>query len=239
MMGAGPILLSVLIPTLLSRADSLKALTGKLRQQITDNGLDREVEILELADSGELPTGTKRNMLMARASGAFLVCVDDDDDVHERYIPLIVEVLRTHPDIDCIGIKGRITFAGRSPRIFIYSNRYREYSSRRGVYERPPHHLNPIRASIARRFPFEPVRKCEDSDWAMRLSKAGALRNEVFLDEILYHYRCRRECWYQNLLDRTEFFRHPLGLYWFNRFRLKRWVQSLIARPEKRPGRQR
>lgn len=216
-------LLSILIPTLEQRAESFQFIRNKLQQQISGNRLEHEVEILDLVDRGELPTGTKRNLLLERARGEFVVSVDDDDDVHERYVPLIVETLRASPHVDCIGIVGEIRFQGGYPRRFIYSTRYPEYRTQAGVYQRPPHHLNPIRREIASRYQFEPITISEDADWALRLSRDGALRQEAFLDEVIYFYRCRRAWAYQWMVDRTEFIRHPLGLQRVNWLRVRRW----------------
>ncbi|WP_412070326.1 hypothetical protein [Rubrivirga sp. IMCC43871] len=229
-------LLSILIPTLEERAESFAFIHAKLTRQIREGGLEDEVEVLSLVDGGELPTGVKRNLLMEKARGRFVASVDDDDDVHGHYVALIVEAIRATPDVDCVGIQGRVTFREHTSRRFVYSIRYGEYRTRGGVYERPPHHLNPIRADIARQYPFEPVRTSEDSDWALRLSRDGALQTEVFIDDVLYHYRCRRAWAYQRLLDQTEFIRHPLGLQWVNRFRLRRWWQSLRAAPDRDAG---
>lgn len=221
------VLLSILIPTLEQRVASFCRLSAKLEDQIRRHGLESEVEIVSRVDGGETPTGTKRNRLMADARGAFLVGVDDDDDVHAEYVPILLDVIRRDPTIDCIGIRGRIFFRGRRPRPFVYSTRFREYRTRHGVYERPPHHLNPIRADIARSYPFEPVWKAEDSDWAMRMSRDRALKREVFVDEELYSYNSRRLWVYQAALDRTEFIRHPLGLQLRNRHRIRRWLHRL------------
>lgn len=224
-----PPLLSVQVPTLAQRADNLSFLLGKLERQVRAAGLQDQVEILVLCDDGETPTGTKRNRLMDRAQGEYLVSIDDDDDVHERYLSLIVDLLRQNPGVDCIGIKGEVSFAGAASRTFIYSTRYKQYRTRNGIYQRPPHHLNPIRRQIARRYAFEPVWTSEDSDCALRMARDGALRTEVFLDEVIYYYRSQRKAWVQSALDHTEFIRHPLGLQWVNRLRVRRWWRSLLS----------
>ena len=220
-------LLSILIPTLRQRETGFRLLSEKLRAQIRRHELENAVEIVSCVDGGEMPTGEKRNWLVAKAQGVFVVGVDDDDEVHPEYVPIIVDTLRRDLTIDCIGITGRITFRDRRSRTFVYSNRFREYRTRKGVYERPPHHLNPIRADIARAYPFEPVWKAEDSDWAMRMSRDGALKRETFVSEELYHYCSRRSWMYQAALDWTEFIRHPLGLQLRNRLRIRRWLRRL------------
>lgn len=221
-------LLSILIPTLESRAEVFARMHHKLRDQIRVCALEHQVEIVSLVDGGERSTGAKRNALMARARGTFVVSVDDDDDVSQNYVRLIADALRAHPEVDCLGIKGLRFFRGGHPRLFIYSTRYREYRTEGGMDLRPPHHLNPIRREIALRYKFEDVSYSEDADWAMRMSRERALRREFFVDEVIYHYFSRRRWAYQLFLDRTELIRHPLGLQLVNRLRVQRWLRARL-----------
>lgn len=222
-------LFSILIPILDSRKEQFHRLYEKLSNQITGNSLADEVEILYLLDNREYSLGFKRNRLIERARGRFVAFIDDDDDVSNNYIPLICSVIRENLDIDCIGIKGIITFGGKKPRIFIHSLRYREYFSRGGVYFRPPYHLNPMKREIALRYKFEDISYSEDIDWAMRICWDGALQREHFIDEFIYFYKSRRSWRYQLLLDLSEPLRHALGLQMANRIRIKRWLKSLFV----------
>jgi hypothetical protein len=186
------------------------------------------VELLSLEDDGALPVGRKRNLLVARARGAFLAHVDDDDDVNPDYVGLVVAALRADPDVTHLGIRGEIHFRGAHPRPFVMSNRYRAYRTRDGCYTRPPHHLNPVRREIARRYPFEEVRSGEDADWALRLARDGVLARELMIDPVLYFYFSRRRWAYEVALDRTEWIRHPLGLQLANRHRARRWLRQQL-----------
>lgn len=224
-----PPLLSVLIPTLASRQKSFAALTAKLRDQIAAGSLEGQVEIVPLLDDGGLTVGAKRNRLLDSARGEFVAFVDDDDDVSDRYLPLICEAIRRHPGIDCVGITGTIFFRGSHPRTFIHSLRYRDYRHEGGKYLRPPYHLNPVRRSVAARYRFADVSYSEDVDWCMRICRDGALASEHFVEEVLYFYRSRRHWWYQWLLDRTEPLRHRLGLRLANRIRVRRWLAGRPA----------
>jgi len=215
-----PMLLSILIPTLESRRASFLRISTKLATQIHACGWDDRIEILSMADAGELPTGTKRNALMRRARGEFIVSVDDDDDVSERYVELVGGALLAHPDIDCLGIRGEVTYRGKYRRSFEYSSRHRVYCTVNGVYLRPPHHLNPMRRAIAVRYRFLDVRRSEDAEWALRIARDGVLQREHFIDHPLYYY-CSRRWWLtQWAIDHTERIRHPLGLQLVNRLRL-------------------
>ena len=46
----------------------------------------------------------------------------------------------------------------------------------------------------------------------MRMSRDGALRNEVFIDQPIYYYYSRRWFAVQWLLDKSETIRYRLGL---------------------------
>jgi hypothetical protein len=219
-------MLSILVPSLHARAESFAQLHSKLTGQVRAQGLEDQVEIVSLVDGGERSAGVKRNELMDRARGEFVASVDDDDDVNQNYVPLILETLKAHPDVDCIGIKGLRFFCGEHPHVFIYSIRFREYRTKNGVYLRPPHHLNPIRREIAARYRFEDVSYSEDADWAMRMCRDRVLRREAFIDDIIYYYYSRRSWTYQHWLDRTERLRHPLGLQLVNRLRFRRWLRE-------------
>jgi hypothetical protein len=223
-------LLSILIPTIPSRRQLFERLLAKLRGQVASSSVGGEVEILALLDNHEHTVGAKRNRLVDQARGSFVAFVDDDDDVSDRYVPLICTALREHPDIDCVGIKGTVLFRGRRPRTFIHSLAYRAYGRQGDTLVRPPYHLNPMRRAIACRYRFEDVGYSEDVDWAMRICRDGALRREYFLDEVIYCYRSRRHWLYQWLLDRTECVRHVLGLQLANRVRARRWLRDRLGR---------
>jgi glycosyltransferase involved in cell wall biosynthesis len=221
---------SVLIPTLDARRELFVPLHAALTRQIREGGWDSEVEVLSLADSGVHSVGWKRNQLIARASGLFVAFIDDDDTVSPDYVSRICTTIRENPDIDCIGIRGQITFRGRHPHEFIHSLRYADYFSAGHTYFRPPYHLNPIRREIAARYRFPDVSYSEDIAWAMQMQRDGALRKEVFLDSVLYHYRSRRSWTYQWILDATESVRHRFGIRLANRLALQLAAQSLTRR---------
>jgi glycosyltransferase involved in cell wall biosynthesis len=217
-------LFSILIPTLKDRQGQFNNLYQKLRRQITEESLNEEVEILSLLDNKDHTIGLKRNKLIERAEGKFIAFVDDDDTVSDNYVSLICSAIKTNPDIDCIGIKGQITFRGKKPRIFIHSLQYTEYFTNKGTFFRPPYHLNPIKRDIAKRYKFADVSYSEDIDWAMRLCRDHALQKEFFIDQVIYYYHARRLWYYQYLLDQSEPIRHALGLKLSNRIRVRRWI---------------
>ena len=213
--------LSVLIPTLQCRRNLFSRLVEGLEFQVRHAGRTSEVEILSYPDGGEHSIGYKRNVLLGRAKGEFVAFIDDDDEVSERYIELICDALDRRPEVDCLGIRGIITFRGTHPHEFVLSLRYNDIFTRNHTYYRPPSHLNPIRRLIAVRYRFPDVSYSEDFYWALRMCEDRALQREEFLDSPLYHYYSRRRWGYQWLLDATEGIRHKLGIRMVNRLRIR------------------
>jgi glycosyltransferase involved in cell wall biosynthesis len=222
------VLLSILIPSLAQRREKLELLLAELRAQIGRDSSEEETELLTLIDGGEESIGRKRNTLLQLARGRFVAFIDDDDRVSGDYIKSICSILQAHPGLDCVGIRGVVYFQGGHPTPFVHSVHYDRYFKKNGVYHRPPYHLNPMRCEIARRFGFAEVNALEDIDFAMRLSRAGALREEILIDRLLYHYYCRRAWRTQQLIDLSEPFRHPLGLQRVNLMRLKRSITETL-----------
>lgn len=181
-------ILSILIATLIQRQDLFNKLNAYLTKQIVDNHLEGEVEILYFEDEGENPVGLKRNTLIENAKGDFVCFVDDDDWVPDKYVISIVENIKKHPDIDCIGFTGQLVSKSLGNKPFVHSIAYNTYSEDEKAYYRPPNHLNPIRRSIASLFQFPIINKGEDTDWTMQLAKSGLLTREAFIKDIMYYY---------------------------------------------------
>jgi hypothetical protein len=171
--------LSILIPTVPERKGLLADLVTHLRAQ------GGNVEIL--TDNGPEVVGVKRNRLLSRAKGKGVAFVDDDDWVVHNYIALLLEGIEM--GVDCCSLTGEITTNGLNPRKFIHSIQYDSYFEKEGVYYRPPNHLNCIKAEIAKQFLFPETNCGEDTDWAMQIAQAKALRTEHRIDQTIYYYR--------------------------------------------------
>jgi len=192
--GRDQFLLSVLIPTLPSRETTFTRLVRALQQQIERGDLADKVEVLSFLDDREHSVGAKRNALMHRACGEFVVFIDDDDEVDDEYLSTVCGVIEAHPDIDCIGYVGELAWVGGQAEPTIYSLKYRQpkdCGAAEGcrVYLRPPQHVNPMRRSIAVRFPFPDVSCGEDLVRSTELARQGALRKEYFFGRrVMYRY---------------------------------------------------
>jgi glycosyltransferase involved in cell wall biosynthesis len=178
---------SILIPTLVERNDQFKFIFTKLMQQIDDANLQDKVEIVFFRDNREAGVGFKRNKLIENASGKYTCFVDDDDDVHDEYIPMIYNKLLEGKD--CVKLVGIYHWIGHYKQPFIHSIKYNSYFAKNKVYYRPPNHLNPILRSITTRFRFIDERNHgEDTDWAMRICKSKIIKTESSIEEPYYLY---------------------------------------------------
>lgn len=177
--------LSILIPTLSSRRPLCDSLHWHLVQQKTE-----EVEILVYEDNGEEAIGKKRNDLLDWAKGEYVCYFDDDDIPSKDYVKHILEGIEK--GVDCVSLRGVITWDGENPELFEHSIKYDAYKTNdTGAikYERYPNHLNAIKSSIAKQFKFPEINFGEDTDWATQIHKSGLIKTEHYVDAVIYHYQ--------------------------------------------------
>jgi glycosyltransferase involved in cell wall biosynthesis len=174
--------LSILICSLESRHDCLENLLDALKYQI-DN--EDDVEILTEIDNGTLSIGAKRNKLLQRSSGDYIVYVDDDDTVEDKYLEEILKAIETKPDV--VGIKGCYFVGGNYFGIFVHSIKHSSWESpHRMVFIRYPNHLNPVKRDLALRVMFPEISMGEDHAYSNRL--AQFLETEVMIEKPIYNY---------------------------------------------------
>jgi glycosyltransferase involved in cell wall biosynthesis len=183
-------ILSIMIPSTVSRALMLHHLMLDLNEQIRKCHAEQLVEILTDIDNGETPVGTKRNRLMERASGKYVVSIDSDDKVYDCYIEEVLNAAES--DVDCFAINGIMTTNGRH-EIKWWIAKDNEYGAKQGsdgktYYVRWPNHITPIRASIAKQFKFNDVYIGEDYEWSKEIHNSGLIKTEYVIEKPLYHY---------------------------------------------------
>jgi hypothetical protein len=183
-------ILSILICSIEERSEKLKALLDLFQLELKEIGA---VEILTEIDNKELSIGLKRQKLLERATGKWIVFFDDDDLPSYNYINLILNAIAHGDAIDCIGIRGIMTTNGSNMKTWCHRLGYKIEGN--GVhlhhsgydYVRPIIHFNPVKRSLALQAGFKDMRFGEDMDYASRLNPL--LKKEYFIDEILFHYR--------------------------------------------------
>lgn len=180
---AGP-LLSILIPTLLSRTIRFERLFGDLQNQI-DAG-PHSVEILGLLDNKAMSVGAKRNALLGVARGQYLVFIDDDDRVAGDYVSAVCHVLLENPGVDAVAYNVLCTVNGRRQIHCTYSIHNDCVEEQGAEYSAWLPHICVIRSQIGKSVPFPDRNFGEDSEWSRVISLIA--RTEVRIDRVMYWY---------------------------------------------------
>lgn len=178
---------SILILTLEKRREKFNYIIGRIKSQIRENNLSKNINILISSDNGEKIVGLKRQELIRACKSEYCCFIDDDDDVSDDYIKLMWEGINTNPD--CISLEGIITTMGKNPKKFIHNLKYNKYFEKDNVYYRPPNHLNVMKTKFFKRYLFrEDMKTGEDTDFAMRLCKSGDLKTQYEVGKPYYFY---------------------------------------------------
>lgn len=180
--------LSILVCSIFERKNMFDRLMVELRRQ--SKLYSNDVEILYEIDGGLIPTGTKRNELLRRSCGEYVVFIDDDDTVNESYVELILTAIEEKPD--CIGFRGRI-FWEKDWFIFHNSIKNKTWSCNRDnktMFDNVSH-INPIKRSIAIQHLFPDKFWGEDNGWLS--SVRTKIKTEKFLFSLMYNYSPSQE----------------------------------------------
>lgn len=189
---ANGIILSILIPTITGREIPYGKLKNELEHQLYRDGIWNEIEIVTECDSREMSIGNKRQLLLERSYGDFVVFIDDDDWIPGNYCLNFWKAIKQHGDaIDCIGFLQECTFDNGAPQLSCISLRFDEWANKHAGFDfvRTPFFPTPIKRDIAIAIGYKDLRWGEDYDFSKRLKQSGLLKNEAFINEIMYYYR--------------------------------------------------
>jgi len=175
-------ILSILICGLASRKEKLALLLQNLNAQVTD-----EIEILINIDDKQKSTGEKRNELVAKSRGKYVVFIDDDDKVPNYYVQQMV--LACKSNADCIAINGIMTTDGKdeiawrlskdNPNITIKENG-------KNIYLRTTNHITAVKREHAIKAPFPNKSNGEDKAYSDAVNVF--LKTEYTISLPMYHY---------------------------------------------------
>lgn len=178
--------LSILIATMPSRKQKFES--GVLHSLLVQSWLPNKGIILDIEiivdDSLDYNIGVKRNKLLEKATGDYIIFADDDDSISSDYIEKILKATETNPD--CIGISGTITFNGGPHKQWHISKEYGSWYQKGAVYYRTPNHISPVRRELALQVGFPEISFGEDAEYSKRL--LPLLHSEVVIPGNLYHY---------------------------------------------------
>ena len=178
--------LSILVATIPEHKSQFRRLMAHLEGMAEDE----PVEILyDDAPKGEISIGSKRQRLLERATGRYVVFIDDDDWVPLYYVPEILDAIEQGPD--CIGFLIEVHGLSRVVQRAAASNRYYGWASNADGYDyvRTIYHKTPVKREHALAIGYADMRFAEDKDYSDRLKASGLLKSEVFINRTMYIYR--------------------------------------------------
>lgn len=178
--------LSICICSIYSRKHFLDRLMAILTPQLCDR-----TEVLLAIDAGQVSIGVKRQRLLERARGEFIVFIDDDDTVAPDYVAQIIAASLRNPTADAITYRSKRYEDGAYEADCCYSiknesNRSHYYVDGFKTYSRWPYHVTPIRRELALKIGFKDKDHQEDSDFAEALRPL--LKTEEHIEAFLYFY---------------------------------------------------
>ena len=172
----------ILIPSIVHRTDMLTELLGELERQLVPG-----VGVLVYRDNREELYGPKCQKLYDASDADYVSMLDDDDWVADDYIPAVMEALKEKPDY--VGYKVLYTEHGVPQVPVIHSlQHYHGWLSTPEALYRDICHKNPIRRDLAMQATWTGDGGA-DIGWADQLRQAGCVKDEVYIDRELYHYR--------------------------------------------------
>ena len=188
---ANGIVLSICIPTIFGREAQFNKLKNKLTDQLESQGIWNEIEIIHECDDRTMSIGDKRQKLLERTYGDFVVYIDDDDDVPGDYCIALWRAIKDNTDIDCIGFLQDCVFDGWLHKSACLSNEYPGWAENVGAFQlvRTPFFPTPIKRDIAIQIGYRDMRYGEDHDFSKRLKESGLIKKEHFINKVMYIYQ--------------------------------------------------
>lgn len=177
--------LSILTPSIPSRADRLAKLSEAIAEQIGD----LPVEHLVLIDNKRRTIGEKRDNLLRLANGEYIAFVDDDDTILPGYVDELLRAINSAPDVITFeqhayfdGVLYRVNFRHGQPNNELLPD---------VLNTRAAWHVCAWKQSVALRSRFPWVQYGEDWAWAEPLNALEL--KEHHINKVLHEYRFRSE----------------------------------------------
>lgn len=192
---ASEIKFSILLLSIPSRFESMKAAVTHLQEQADATGQGKSVEILVLLDNKSKSISEKRNDLLNISRGKYIAFLDDDDAVSKDYMSKILKAIDEN-DVDCISFNQWCSLDGEPMDVEFgignpHGQMWRDEDGFLGDIKRPPYHMCVWRREIAVTEQFKPVygangQSTEDIDWLLRLYPK--IKTEYHIPDALHGY---------------------------------------------------
>lgn len=183
--------LSILVPTIPDRYSMFNTLISNVLQQYSRiENPDLLIEIVEDSDrrfiEGGKSIGAKRDSLVQRAQGEYLLFLDDDEGIAGNYLEVILQLCETGADVCTFRSIAKLEQYWTVIDMSLLHEENEQASPDR-IVKRRPWHINAIRSDIAKQFRFEDINYGEDWKWMEQvLTKC---HKEAHTDAIIHEYR--------------------------------------------------
>ena len=137
-------------------------------------------------DNLQVGYGEKCQRLVDSSEADYVSFLDDDDWVADDFVPTIAEALEQQPDY--VGFRVLFTEDGVPCMPVVHSLQYHGWANTPDGLYRDINHFNPIRRELALLGDWTGG-NFADRRWAEQLRNLGVVRDEVFIDRELHHYR--------------------------------------------------
>jgi len=181
--GGGEIILTIVVPSIPSRMESLYQVMSDLFKQAEG----KPVEVVCLLDNRKSNLSEKRNQAIEKAKGRFISFVDDDDKIEPDYVEKLLEAITANPKADCVVFDVLVHGYTPEPKLCSYGIEY-QHGENEKAYLRKPNHVMAYRTEISRKHKYRKDLSAisEDTEWAERAEKD--IKNQVRVSKVLYHY---------------------------------------------------
>jgi glycosyltransferase involved in cell wall biosynthesis len=132
-----------------------------------------------------VPTGTKRNDMIAYCDADYMAFCDCDDVISKHYVKRLMEGI--DKGVDVVTFCGWMTTDG-AHRVDFIIKLGEKYEERGGKYYRFPNHITCMKRELVEKIKFPPVWNGEDYQWSKRINDLGLLKTEHHITDQLYHY---------------------------------------------------
>lgn len=200
--------LAILIPYTPDRQKLHERVTNQIVQQMSHHPVGIISYLTEHSRNGGPTTGQKRNWCLDRAreaNASHVAFVDSDDLLSSNYIEAVMPGV--YGDYDCCELWGQYYENGKQFNPFHHSIIHDHWWQDDKFYYRNPNHLNVIKLDCLKNIRFQDKTIGEDGHFSIDIQKAGVLKKQYPINEILYYYfagRNKDHNWELNEIQRRS-----------------------------------
>lgn len=187
------IVLSILIPTIPERAVKFTELYNEVMAQKHElNSLHPTLGDVEVLIDGSkkfleggLSIGKKRESLVNRATGKYLLFLDDDENIAPNYLETLVRLCQH--DVDVVTFRAFVRMRSYWGLVDMrLGNDVNEQMTPDNTVNRTAWHTCPVKSVYAKMFPFPDISDGEDFEWMQKV--LACCTTEAHTDKIIFCY---------------------------------------------------